>query len=735
MKRSIILTAVLVWLGGTSGATETKSWEQGTAEDFEKGTLKNLSLRSDGRLFLAPKSEELLDASAPALWALAEDAEGNVYAGGGGPGAGAAKLYRIEAGGQARVLAELEGLEIQAVAAGPDGFIYAATSPDGKVYKISREGKSEVFYAPGVKYLWAMAFNSKGDLFLGTGDSGEIHRVSGDGEGSVFFRTEETHVRALAVDARDNLIAGTDPGGLIVRISPAGEGFVLYQSAKQEVTAVAVAADGSIYAAGVGSKQPAAAPPAVPAAPATPAPAPTTAGLRLPAQTAATTVQAVPPAPLGGLRPQLTGGSEVYRIEADGNPRLIWSDEEAIVYSIAMDGEGRPVIGTGNQGAIYRLDSAHLFTRLQKAASSQVTALLRGRDGRIYAATANVGKVLGIGPELEATGTYESEVLDAGQFSYWGRLGVRGDEGGGRIAVEVRSGNLDRPQRNWSEWSPVALNGGVGRVGAPPARFLQYRLILASEGSERGPMIRSVDIAYLHKNVAPVIRKVEATPPNYRFPPQALSITPTTNLTLPPLAEKKRAAAKPVTAASPQSMQYAKGWIGARWLAEDDNGDELMYRVEIRGEQESEWKLVAKDLKDAYLSWDSTALPDGEYRLRVTASDSPSNPPQQALEMEFEGEPFLIDNTPPRVEGLSATRSDGKVTVRWRAADASTVIRKAEYSLDGGAWTVVEPVTRLSDSKELDYELVVEGTAGEHTIAVRVTDLFENAGLAKAVVK
>jgi hypothetical protein len=64
------------------------------------------------------------------------------------------------------------------------------------------------------------------------------------------------------------------------------------------------------------------------------------------------------------------------------------------------------------------------------------------------------------------------------------------------------------------------------------------------------------------------------------------------------------------------------------------------------------------------------------------------------------------------------------------------VIGKAEYSLNGGEWTFVEPVTKLSDSKELDYHLVLEKLSpGEKTIAVRVTDEFDNLAVAKIVVK
>ena len=74
--------------------------------------------------------------------------------------------------------------------------------------------------------------------------------------------------------------------------------------------------------------------------------------------------------------------------------------------------------------------------------------------------------------------------------------------------------------------------------------------------------------------------------------------------------------------------------------------------------------------------------------------------------------------------------------MRWKAADAHTVINKAEYSLDGGDWTIVEPTIKLSDSLELEYTLELdEVTPGEHTIAVRVTDEFDNQAVEKVVVR
>ena len=63
-------------------------------------------------------------------------------------------------------------------------------------------------------------------------------------------------------------------------------------------------------------------------------------------------------------------------------------------------------------------------------------------------------------------------------------------------------------------------------------------------------------------------------------------------------------------------------------------------------------------------------------------------------------------------------------------------VTSAEYSIDGGEWLVTLPTTKLSDSKELDYDLTLRNIApGEHTIAVRVQDEYENQAVAKIVVK
>ncbi len=126
----------------------------------------------------------------------------------------------------------------------------------------------------------------------------------------------------------------------------------------------------------------------------------------------------------------------------------------------------------------------------------------------------------------------------------------------------------------------------------------------------------------------------------------------------------------------------------------------------------------------------------GAYYVKVTASDAPSNSEQDALTTAREAGPFVVDNTPPQIAELKAKPDGGKLRIRFRATDALSPIRKAEYSLDGSEWQLVLPLDQLSDSLQEHYGFTLRGnTSGEHTVAVRVYDRVENVAVEKIVLR
>jgi hypothetical protein len=742
-------------------AEHTRRWRQSTYEEFLKGTAHGVAVRSDGRLELAPKFTLLADADASYLWSLRVDPKGTLYAAGGSP----AKVFRFDASGKPVVVFESSDLAAQAIAFDAKGTLYVATSPDGKVYRVSAAGEKSVFFDPKTKYIWDLAFGADGTLYVATGDKGQVFAVAPDGKGELYYASDEAHIRVLAFDTKGRIIAGTEPSGRILRITrrdaknagkePAttvAEGFVLYETSKREVTSLAVAADGAIYASAIGEKQRS-------AGQITP-----TTVFTSPQGTTTIVGGGVISSSQGQLQNPFTPfppllSSSIYRISADGAPEELWTSREDVVYALGLASDGRLVAGTGNNGALLAIDGRGVFAQLAKAGSAQITGIARNSSGKVFLCTANPGKVFSVGPEYEAEGTYESHSFDAQLFSQWGRIEwwgpppaaaqkSAGNANAGsneeRTQFFVRTGNTEDPGKEWSRWyGPYTRSGAA--VEAPSARFAQWRAVI--HDGRPGDGIDWVSLAYLPRNVAPVIDGIVLQEHGVRAqstfnisPGQPTSVT----LKMPPspnttgvIITQSSASAK---FEQPPQGVVEKGYQSVLWSAHDDNDDELRYAVYYRGENEREWKLLKDKLEQKFYSWDTTTLPDGAYYLRIMATDAPSNPPALALATERQSERFEVDNTPPVIGELQAitvvshSPSLGlrSAIVSFTARDSTSSIDRAQYSVDGGEWIVVAPAGNLSDALEEHYEFTLnDPRPGEHTVAVRVYDRFENVGSAK----
>jgi outer membrane protein assembly factor BamB len=774
LLRALLLAALLCAQCSSAFAEHTRRWRQSSYDEFVKGTAHGVAVRSDGRLELAPKFTLLADADASYLWSLRVAPDGRLYAAGGSP----ARVFRFDGAGKPVSVFDSADLAAQTIAFDAKGALYVGTSPDGKVYKVSASGEKTVFFDPKSKYIWDLAFAADGTLYVATGDKGQIFAVAPDGTSTLFYASDEAHIRVLAFDLKGELLAGTEPSGRVLRITPretkssggtsapkdasaakdipqgSAEAFVLYESPKREVTAITVAID-TIYAAAIGEKQRAS------------GQAPTTV-ISTPQGTTTFTNAGVISG--GGAQPVFTPfpamiSSSIYSISADGAPQELWSSRDDVVYSLGMAADGRLLAGTGNNGSLLAIDKHGAYAQLAKAGSAQVTGIARASDGKIFLCTANPGKVFSFGPEYEAEGTYESRSFDAQIVSQWGRLewwspspeipatekskNKKSAVPEPRMGFFVRTGNTEEPGAEWSRWFGPYIHSGAS-VEAPHARYVQWKAVL--HDGRPGDGIDWVSVAYLPRNVAPVIDGIVLQDPGVRAQ-AAFAITPSqpqnVNLKSPP-ADNTNGVIVTQSTPSPRFEQppqglLQKGYQTVLWSAHDANDDDLRYTVYFRGENEHQWNLLKDKLDQKFYSWDTTTMPDGAYYLKIVASDAPSNPPWLALSTERESERFEIDNTPPVIENLKAelssfqTGSAGEhliISVGFTARDAATSIERAQISLDGGDWILCAPETQISDAPEEHYICsVARPTAGEHTIAVRAYDRFENVGSAKTVVK
>jgi len=756
-----VLLAAGLMCAGPAGAEHTRNWRQSEYSDFDRGTANGVALRSDGKLTPAPKFSTYADPNLAYVWTLATDSKGRLYAAGGSD----AQVLRLDDPSKPVKVFESAELAAQAIAFDSKDNLYVGTSPDGKVYKVTPGGQKSVLFDPKAKYIWAIAISSQGDVFIGTGDEGKIFVVGPDGKGKLFYQSDERHARSLTFDSKGNLLVGTDPDGLILQIEvkrtsaaagpDAGASFVLYETNKKEVTSLTTDADGNVYAAAIGEKQrttggiSSVATAQMLVAQAAAAAAATNA--RETAQGTVVQTQTATVAPIFPFFPSTSGGSEVVKIAPDGSPETLWSTREDLVFSMGFSPNGQILLGTGNKGTIIELEGNNVYSTVAKTASSQVMSLVRGSDGRIFVATANPGKIFSLGPGYDKKGNFESDTFDARIFSQWGRLTWWGENGAmqGKVEFYVRSGNTSSPEKNWSAWAGPYTGGGGEKVNCPPARFAQWKAVFLDADHGGMPSITWINLAYLPKNVAPVVDDIAIQDPNVRvqsFAGQGGQGTPQpVQLRMPqrqgvqvvfaaafglqPTVDTNGRSTKPDV--PPQGFTE-HGYESVLWSAHDDNDDDLTYSIYYRGEGEKNWLLLKDKITQKFYSWDTTTMPDGAYYLKIVASDEPSNPPDQKLTGERQSDRFVIANTPPQIEELRADGGSGTAKVSFIATSTSGAVARAVYSVDAGDWRVVFPVGELSDSPKENYQFSISGLkTGEHTVAVQVADAYDNTTAAK----
>ncbi|MEM1355994.1 MAG: hypothetical protein AAGH88_14060 [Planctomycetota bacterium] len=407
-------------------------------------------------------------------------------------------------------------------------------------------------------------------------------------------------------------------------------------------------------------------------------------------------------------------GNAVYQISPEGFVREVFRESSMMLCIAPMpEGGGKLLVTTGNEGQVFAVDpELGEYTLFADLDSAQVTTAVQTDQGLLLGG-ATPGTLVLLDQGMAEKGSFTSQVLDAGQISMFGVFKLTADIPDGTIVeVQLRSGNVGDPeQAAWSKWSaPELIESDPGanalqprevKIDLPPARFLQYRLILHSEANQT-PTVDQIDLAYISPNV----------------PPQVSSLT----ITVPTTGE-------PGSAHDPN---LAIAWQGA-----DDNRDRLVYTLEYRPAGSRRYLTLAEDITETRYPWKTQHVPDGWYTVRVIASDKPDNPAEMARRGARSSEPVLVDNTAPTLENLEAKTGDGRVTLTATASDALSPIRSIAYSLNGSdQYQASLPRDLIYDSTSEQWSATISDLSpGEHVIAVRVIDARGNTAYRQVIVE
>ena len=707
MSRTFLAaTLCLCFVAASSQAAKVKVWQQNAPAHYDKAQLKNAVISNEGTLRLSRELKPLTGLDATHVWDVIEDKDGALIAATGDEG----KIYKITADGKATMIYKADDSQILCLAAASDGSIYAGTGPAGQIIRIDPRGQAKVFCETGEGYVWSLVVDPKTQaIYAATGPKGRILRITPDGKASVFYSTKQDHVLCLASGPDGTLYAGTDKGGLVYRIDPKGKGFVMYQAVQGEIRCLKVTNDAIYVGTSSPTKRHGGAVSSSSSSGTSTAALNTSdadsASAKKPTSTKDAEKAAVEKSSSSDSKDSSKGNAapapstpsvgenSVYRISFDGSVREIFR-EKALILCLARNGN-RLLVGTGMDGQLFEVDeTTKERVELARLDHGQILALCKKQDGSIVLSTGDPGKLYTLQDKFADKGTITSEVFDAKLISKWGSLRWQAETPDGTgIRIAVRSGNVAEPDETWSDWSAEQTDAQQAAIAAPAARFLQYRVTLATTNPSTTPALRTPALRYaMTANQAPEVTKLEVPDLNA------------------------------VNLENPKKLKF-------KWSATDANEDELSYSLFVRKEGWKNWVLLEEDLDKTDFEWDTTTTPSGIYQVKVVASDRKDNPEEEALTGERISVPFVVCHTPPTVTVKTSGIDGDQVQIEATAASPLARITSASFAINGKKWNNVFPANGLFDSKDETFKFKTEGLKpGTYVLVLRVKDAAGNTG-------
>jgi hypothetical protein len=703
--------------GLPGSAAKVETWRQEGAGAFAKAHRESVVLSDNGRARLGHAIEPFGSCAAERVWDLARLSAGTLFAATGDAG----KVFRRDRTPDAPWTIAYDSGDTQALslAVCPDGSVFVGTGPTGQVVNLTDPAHHASRPDPKVQYIWGLAADRDGNLHAATGPNGQLWKRSRDGKWSLLYKSKSTHLLSVAIGPDGAAYVGTDGEGLVYRVPEAGKATVLFDAPQSEVRKLLWAGDGALYAgtaaeAGGGSSTRSSifltqdgrpqsfevtrerGGAALPIGAVVPGTVPTF--QEQPVELAQARPAPPRPAPGGSAtpRPVAAGDNAVYRLEADGVPREVLR-VKALVHALAWV-DSRLLVGTGPEGQLYEVrDHGHETVPVAKLDHGQILSLLPDTDGGVIMGTGDPGSVVRLSPEYAAAGRLVSEVFDTKLISHFGALAWKVDQPPGtKATLQCRSGNVAEPDETWSSWSPEQSDPDQASCLAPAGRFIQYRANLVTTDPRRTPELRSIALSYRTANLAPELPRLDV----------------------------------PDLSAADGTVRQTR--LNLRWDASDPNDDELSFLLKVRKEGWPDWiGLFEAPITEKSFTWDTTAFPSGMYRLRLIASDRPSNGPSEALSRERDSVSFIVDHEPPKV---SVTAKGRGAMIRLK--DELTRLVKADYALDGAPWVPIFPDDGLFDSLREEITLPLPDLkAGVHLLMVRATDAAGNVGNGDALIE
>lgn len=571
-------------------------------------------------------------------------------------------------------------------------------------------GKMETIFEPNdASYIFDIKTDNVGNLYLGTGPKGKVYALDPSGKVSqLVYDSPDKNILAIATGKDGSIYAGSDTRGLIYKINPRTKtATVVYDSDEPEISSLLFAEGapgegGVLYATAtaanvVEAEQRFAAQQAASGRP------DTKEGDGKSSASGGTTLKIANSSPASGSKPpqqpprpaprppQKPGAaSYVYRVNKQGYVSELFS-EPAVFLNLATQ-DGKIFVGSGNNAQLFMVDpdAERQAVVYEDDKASQITAVTVS-DQDLYIGTANPARLVLLSSNFSSEGTFESDLIDAGQPAKWGKLQIDADiPRGCKILVASRSGNVkDINDPTFSEWTELVEVTEPVQLRCPVGRFCQYKLVLESQDGQKTPLIREIAVASTVPNLAPRIETVDV---------------------------------------SRLGTPGKEGAFKISYKASDENDDKIVYRLDFRRLGRTNWIKIKDEVEADSFEWDGKTVEDGRYEIRVTADDVRTNTVATRLTGSRVSEPIVVDNTGPVIRKYAIEKNGKAATLKLQITDDLSVIRSLEYTIDSNSeWKGTLPDDFVFDTTDESFTIVTDDLQpGEHVIALRIKDDVDN---------
>jgi hypothetical protein len=697
-------------------ARAAQVWTQTEQTDFAKGFFDRTTVTSEGDVRLSVTISRAIDTGRPFVWTLVPTDDGSMLIGTGHEG----DVLRLSPDSKLGTLCRLPELEVHWLVADRDGWL-VGTSPRGRLYRITSDGNYQQVAQLEQNYPVCAVRRSEQAILIGAGGSAGVVYEWRDGQLRPLLRTGQNHVTALSATADGTVYVGTGDNATLWRILADDTAQAVRDFGDGAVSALAVLQDGSV---------------------------------------------------LIGIYPR----AQLLRLYPDGHWRTVIERAESPILALVGTPDGS-VFACGS-GVIYQVFPDNRVNLVENRLDVDFASAVWWQNA-LWLGTANGGEIYTA--RLDGgEGVYISPVHDAKSRAQWGALyWIADTPAGTSVQISTRSGNVPEPDGSWSEWSsPLTAPGD--RITSPAARYVQYRAVLRTQSPQVSPRLQSVSLYYRTQNQPPRVTlrtpkggavlsgeqtiEWQAEDPDkdrllYQVYYRAEGEREWKEVQVSSKPSPSKPASQPAGKSPPQPASaddvptVEQMMADLRRQVEDDPNISTEVKAEILATAARELPQVRAAMQEEVRKaspaaeavaqapaappstatsrkWDTRLLKDGVYRLRVVASDRPSNA-SDALTAEAVSEPFMVCNTKPVIvvpsaDGLRAM-GDGTVEVSGIVLQKLVPVTAVQVQVGQGEWLAAEAEDGVFDSPVEAFRFRSDKLPpGEHQVTVKA---FNAAGL------